>query len=282
MSERQYPALSLYISGYECPYVRSTFPAGEVHIRLEYLTKMQVGERPSAKILANIRSSDDVMALLMLTDAARRMYDLAKLELMIPYFPYAQQDRVCAFGEALSSRVMCDLINSQNYDSVTVWDPHSDVVPAMLNNVIVWQQKTLLSRLPNAFEKAIFVAPDAGALKKVQSISVFLKRPFIRADKSRNPETGEITGTVVYSDPVGDADFVILDDICIGGKTFTELAEVLRPLTTGKIKLCVTHGVFNRGLEPFVDLIDQVIVFNPFRDLLVPENTNLIYTTVRV
>jgi ribose-phosphate pyrophosphokinase len=59
-------------------------------------------------------------------------------------------------------------------------------------------------------------------------------------------------------------DFLIVDDICDGGRTFIELAKVLRPWTTGKIYLYVTHGIFSNGLDVFNSLIDGVYTANPF------------------
>jgi len=211
------------------------------------------------------------MELLLLTDAVRRQYRPKSFSAIIPYFPYAQQDRVCSPGESLAVRVMADMINSQGYDEVIVWDPHSDVVGGLLNNLTIYTSEFLSQGLFSAYlkkrlipEDTIVVAPDAGALKKVQRIAARWKMDMVRADKTRDTATNKITGTVVYSGPVGNKDFLIVDDICVGGKTFTELAEKLRPLTTGKIYLCVTHGIFAAGFDVFRGLIDHIFVFNSF------------------
>jgi ribose-phosphate pyrophosphokinase len=61
----------------------------------------------------------------------------------------------------------------------------------------------------------------------------------------------------------GARDFLIVDDICDGGRTFIELAKVLRPLTSGQVKLYVTHGIFSAGFEALAGL-DRIFVANPF------------------
>lgn len=231
------------------------FSGGEVHVRLEPL---QCG---AITIVAHLHSSDDVFALLLLTDAARRQ-GVEKIHLFMPYLPYARQDRVCATGEPLSLRVMCDLINAQRYDSVEVWDVHSDVATALLDRVSNVHCSTFLG--PCLTNAPVLVAPDSGALKKIAACAKKYGLRYVRADKSRNPATGAITGTVVYSDHIGDKDFLIVDDICDGGRTFIELAQQLRPLTTGKVNLYITHGIFSRGTNVFDGLIDHVYVANPF------------------
>jgi len=234
--------------------IRSKFPGGEIHVKL---TPDFYPE--GVKLRADLRCSDDIMALLLQTDAYRRM-GVHSISVEIPYLPYARQDRACNPGEALSLKVMCDIINAQNYKSVTIWDVHSDVALALLNNVINIPLSHFLMKIDN---KDLIVAPDAGALKKISR----LKLPFIRADKERCTVTGKITNTVVYSGDLGNTDLLIVDDICDGGRTFIELAKELKKITTGKINLYVTHGIFSNGFDIFRGLIDKIYCPNPFVDI---------------
>jgi ribose-phosphate pyrophosphokinase len=106
--------------------------------------------------------------------------------------------------------------------------------------------------------------------------------PFIQAEKIRDPNTGAITSTKVNIEKhVGDKNFLIMDDICDGGRTFIELAKVLRPLTTGKIMLYVTHGIFSAGLEVFLGYIDEIYCANswlPAQEITQASNGNIIST----
>lgn len=242
------------------------FSGGEVHVRIA-----ESDDTPGLifEITARLHGSVEIMELLMLTDAVRRMSRGARVRLVCPYFPYARQDRVCAPGEALSLRVVADLINAQNFESVEVWDAHSDVAGAVLDRVILVPALHFVRQLDllATADKPILVAPDAGALKKVSSIAKSIGTQWVRADKSRDPVTGEITGTVVYSEHVGQRDFLIVDDICDGGRTFIALAEALRPLTEGRVYLYVTHGIFSAGYEALTAAIDGIYTANSFRPL---------------
>jgi ribose-phosphate pyrophosphokinase len=207
------------------------------------------------------------MDLLLRTDALKRS-GIKDIDVFMPYVPYARQDRVMTQGEPLSIKVFTDIINAQQYRSVTIWDPHSDVAPALLNNCHVVTQETLVSM--NAVKmgvtkNTILVCPDAGARKKVLKVSQCgFKQDILFADKVRDVSTGKITGTTLGQFPfeaIGARDFLIVDDILDGGATFIELAKHLRPLTTGKIKLYVTHGIFSKGTTCF-EGIDEIYVAN--------------------
>lgn len=237
------------------------FSGGEAQVRFD---DVRPTDGPFI-IRAQLTDANSIMELLLVTDALRRMSPWASIALICPYLPYARQDRVCAPGEALSVKVMCDLINAQNFDSVEIWDPHSDVAMALLERAHAVGQEVFVNRLPLGSNTRL-VAPDAGAMKKIAKISAATGLPFIQASKVRDTITGEITGTDVHWDFVGrsDEDLLIVDDICDGGRTFIELAKVLRQRTSGRILLFVTHGIFSQGLGVFEGLIDHVYTANAF------------------
>jgi ribose-phosphate pyrophosphokinase len=280
--------------GHVVPYSRFVFAGGEVQVKV----KIHGQSSHDIKIYAILKNSDDVMELFLATDAIRNQVSAdTPIHLIMPYVPYARQDRVVNRGEALSIRVFCNLINSQDYASVTIHDPHSDVTSALLKNVNVLNQTEVMranlpfgetpireltpkaafnaaKRLEEWAKNVVLVAPDAGAIKKITDVANAIGfEHIVRADKKRDTKTLEILETVVYSDHVGNKDFLIVDDICDGGRTFLELAKVLRPLTNGKIILYVTHGIFSRGLGAFKGVIDEVYCDNSFEQFR--PNTNL-------
>jgi ribose-phosphate pyrophosphokinase len=247
--------------GHEIKHKQFLFSGGEVQVKIESGPEYTDG----ITIHADVCSANDTLELFLLTDALRRKYIGTRIYLEMPYLPYARQDRVCDEGEALSLKVFCNLINAQNYETVTIWDCHSDVGAALLNNVTNVHSYELITRYVDAFDKAVLVSPDIGANKKSRDCAKHLNRPLIYADKIRDVQTGAITGTVVHSDVhIGSQDFLIVDDICDGGRTFIELAKKLRPLTDGKVMLYVTHGIFNQGLGVFGNLIDHIYCPNVF------------------
>ncbi|MGI4810911.1 MAG: ribose-phosphate diphosphokinase [Janthinobacterium lividum] len=250
--------LSLTVSGQIVPLRCFTFPGGELQVRIEGPSS----PAGSVTIRADLVNSETLMALLLLTDAARRHYADPAIDLICPYLPYARQDRVAYPGEALSAAVVCKLLNAQGYQSVEIWDAHSDVSLALLDRVRHRPASDLAGPIVTAND--VVVAPDLGAVKRATACAKLAGVPVVQAEKTRSTDTGAITGSAVHSGPIGGRNFLIVDDICDGGRTFIELAKVLRPLTEGRVKLYVTHGIFSAGFDALCAGIDQIFVANPF------------------
>ena len=77
------------------------FPGGESQVTVPAAWQARADAASEFRIHALLKSADDVMQLLMLTDALRRLNPAAPVHLDMPYVPYARQDRVCNPGEAL-------------------------------------------------------------------------------------------------------------------------------------------------------------------------------------
>jgi len=240
-----------------------TFNGGEPHIKI----LAELTEADELTITTRIQSFNDVGLLLIATDALRRM-GVDKIHLVIPYFPAARQDRVMVVGESLSVKVYADVINAQNYRSVTILDAHSEVTPALLNRVKDIPNHQFVNRLLQNEENYILISPDGGALKKIYKLSQFLDGvPVIECSKMRDVNTGKLSGFKVYADDLEGKTCVIVDDICDGGGTFLGLAKELKEKNCGKLILMVTHGIFSKGLEQLTQVFDEVFSTNSFSDI---------------
>jgi ribose-phosphate pyrophosphokinase len=243
------------------------FPAGETQVRIGAPAIYSNGVVTFSK---KVRSGDDIMEVLLTADALRRN-GYKRIKLQLPYVPYARQDRVMVEGEALGIKVFADLLNSCNFEEVEIWDPHSDVTTALINNVIVVPQEKLLPKDFYKKEKfpCVLVCPDAGARKKILKVAAELENDqVIFADKVRDPATGKITGTKVDFSGVtieATTPFLIVDDICERGGTFIGIAAAIQrhyPTSTRDIYLHVTHGMFPDGLDEIAKYFKGVSVTN--------------------
>jgi ribose-phosphate pyrophosphokinase len=242
--------MPIYINNAE---IKSTiFAGGECHVNV---SSAKIGN--DIQVIAKLFSSDDVMHLLLTLDAVRRINPHVSIKLIIPYFPYSRQDRVCMPGEALSVRVMAELINNLHCDGITIFDPHSAVTPALLNNcqVISLAEIILKSELLKIIydKNLVLLAPDLGAENKVREVANKLSRKdkvinVLTARKNRDAIRGNIIATEVFGDIAGK-NIIILDDICDLGHTFTSLAAQLKEKGANQIYLYITHGIFSRGLD---------------------------------
>lgn len=250
---------------------QSIFPGGEIFIRLcgDYLT----GE--NVIIVTRLNTSDDIMELIMATDAIRRMKPKS-ISVYFPYLPYARQDRVCTGGEAFSLKVFGNLLNTQGYKEVRVLDAHSYVAGACIDNLAVDRNTILVGTAIQYHHnknggfagETILVSPDAGALHKIHDIAQWCKFTDLAVgEKVRDLKTGNVIRTDVNRQDFEGKDCWIVDDICDGGRTFIELAKVLKERNAGKVMLFVTHGIFSKGFEPLAEHFNHVYFTNSIKDL---------------
>ena len=245
----------------------SNFPGGECHVQI---SSIKITEKTD--IVAYLKSSHDIMALLLTVDAIRRTHQKTAINLSIPYFPYARQDRVCNPGEALGVAVMARLINGLHCESVTIFDPHSDVTPALIHNCQIITLADIVSKSVLVDEilnkNMTLISPDAGAEKKIQSVAKRIAESgksvnVLCASKVRDTATGKIVSTQIHGELLG-SDFIMVDDICDGGKTFIELAKLLKSLGAQNIYLYVTHGIFSKGLDIFRENFKHIYCAHTF------------------
>lgn len=241
-----------------------TFAGGEPHIKI----KSNLETVKDVNISHRIKSFND-MGLLFLSVNALRNLGIKKINLFLPYFPAARQDRLMIAGEALSVKVYTDLINSQNFNSVTIFDPHSEVTPALLNNCTVIENYKFIEEVTKQLSKdLILISPDGGALKKIYKVASYLQDyEVVECSKSRDVETGKLTGFKVYSEDLKGKDCLIVDDICDGGGTFLGLANELKEKNAGKLYLAVSHGIFSKGFDEIDKYFDKTFTTNSFKTI---------------
>jgi ribose-phosphate pyrophosphokinase len=62
---------------------------------------------------------------------------------------------------------------------------------------------------------------------------------------------------------------VIVDDICDGGRTFTEIAKAIRTqVPNARIYLVVTHGIFSAGFEELEKYFERIYTTNSYKDTI--------------
>ncbi|WP_458628738.1 ribose-phosphate diphosphokinase [Winogradskyella sp. PC D3.3] len=238
------------------------FSGGEPHIKIH----SDLSAVSKITITTRLQSFNDLGLLLIAVDALRRM-DVKTIHLFLPYMPAARQDRVMIPGEALSVKVYADVINSLNLESVTVFDPHSEVTPAVLNHCKVIFNYTFIRSVIKAINSEVtLISPDGGALKKIYNVSAYLGGlPVIECSKKRNVINGKLEGFKVYEDDLKGCNCLIVDDICDGGGTFIGLAKALKKRNAGKLYLAVSHGIFSKGLDVLNAHFEKIFTTDSFK-----------------
>lgn len=240
------------------------FAGGEPHIKIS----SNFDPSKAEQLTHRINSFNDLGLICTTVDALKRM-GVKTIKLFIPYFPAARQDRVMVPGEPLTVKVYADIINALGLDNVTVFDPHSEVTPALLNNCTVITNHVFIQKVVAQIGEGVkLISPDGGALKKIYKVSEFLGgAEVVECSKSRDVKTGKLSGFKVYAEDLEGADCLIVDDICDGGGTFIGLAEELKNKNAGKLYLAISHGIFSKGFNELAKYFDQIFTTDSIREI---------------
>lgn len=279
----------------EIAYTISKFPDGQQTLSLsgDGRENFSFLEGSEVTIQSRFNGFKD-LEIIICANKALRAAGVSKVNLYIPYFLGARSDRKFSEGGVnYLKEVVCPLINLQKFNKVTVFDPHSDVLEACLDNfkkednihlvkfalTEIYGMHQLNSEVDQSEyikNKVCLVSPDAGALKKVFNVAeaIGYKGEIVISAKHRDLATGKITHTEVpLSKTSPDQDFIIIDDICDGGRTFIEIAKVIKSNVwrgddyfTGKIYLIVSHGIFSAGFNELGQYFNGIYCTNSIKD----------------
>jgi ribose-phosphate pyrophosphokinase len=259
----------------EIKYKISKFPDGQQTIDLINWYSINDKGDNAIQISTRLNSFQDLEILICAVQALRNVTS-RKIELYVPYFLGSRSDRKFVNGGVnYLKQVICPIINSLNFSKVDVLDPHSDVLEACLNNYEKTNNHFLVALALNNIcadmsGSVCLVSPDAGAYKKVFDVAKeFNIEKIITATKVRDLKTGQILHTEVPTpDMHNDIKYVIVDDICDGGRTFVEIAKAIKASRpTAKIYLIVTHGIFSGGFYELDELFEGVFCTNSYEDI---------------
>jgi len=162
--------------------------------------------------------------------------------LKLPYLPYARQDKEITNESTFALYPFTLLLNSLRFTEVRVVDPHNLRLSQHLINNVSYSRPAVEAWLQILKAKPVY--PDAGALKRYDA-----NPKSLHCEKIREPLTGAITGLKVIG-KVKHINYLIVDDLCDGGRTFIEVAKKLYEKGAKEVHLLVSHGIFSKGLEP--------------------------------
>jgi ribose-phosphate pyrophosphokinase len=261
-----HPALAQEIADIlEVPLGKSTtthLKDSEIHIMLDEVVRdqdiflVQPGSMPV---------NDNLMELLLLLDAFRRA-SAHRISVVMPYFPYARQDRMSRGREAISARVVADLIEREGASRIIFVDIHNPATQGFFN--IPVDPLTALPLLANYFRKpeyqnAAIVSPDVGRASLAGKYAGLLNLPLVVMHKRRTSYTSSET-THVVGDIQGRRP-IIIDDMVASGSVLKQLDPLYERGAEGKACFAITHPILlPSALETLEcdDRIEKLVVTN--------------------
>ena len=188
-------------------------------------------------------SDEELFTLASVVDWLKRL-KYEDIRLSLPYVPNARMDRIKEVNQNFSLKVFANLINSFGFTYVDVYNVHSNVSEALINNIRATLPTEDILVAITKYQPDAFFFPDEGACKRYADLEVIKRShlPVAFGIKKRDFATGKILGLDVISDTdLTGKRVLIIDDICSAGGTFKYSAIKLKELGAKDVALYVSH-----------------------------------------
>lgn len=266
-------------------YNKIQFPDGQQQVIIGTGGKVTYTSSIPIQIKSRLNNFEDLELIICSTKSLRNL-GVKEIHLYVPYFLGSRSDRKFEEGgNNYIKDVLAPVINSLNFKTVTCIDPHSHSLECCIKNFksidnselvnfgLEWAHVTSgkMPYIDYIKEGIILVSPDAGASKKIYKLAeqIGYKGDIITCSKDRDKD-GKLTKTVVPAYDTGPLimkDYIIIDDICDGGRTFINIAIELKKLyNCNKIYLIVTHSIFSKGTNELLQYFDGIYTTNSYKE----------------
>jgi len=213
-------------------------------------------------------ANEYIMELLIMIDAMKRA-SAASINVIIPYYGYARQDRKARAREPITAKLIADLIETAGASRIITLDLHArqiqgffDLPVDQLMGVPVLAEY-FKKKLPT--EEVIVVAPDNGGVGRARKMATILDAPIALIDKRRpKPNVSQVMN--VIGDVAGKK-VILIDDLIDTAGTLISAADALVDRGAEEIYACCTHPVLS---GPAVERIESSVI----KELVI---TNSIY-----
>ncbi|MBY9078968.1 ribose-phosphate pyrophosphokinase [Paenibacillus sp. HN-1] len=183
--------------------------------------------------------------LLVMIDAAKRA-SARTVNIIIPYYGYARQERKSAPREPISAKMVADVLTTAGATRVLTIDLHAAAIQGFFN--IPVDHLTALDLISGylktkQLDDVVVVSPDAGRASMAEKLASRLDSPFAIMIKKR-PAHNESVITHVIGDVEGRTP-VIIEDLIDTGTTIVNVVEGLKERGARNSIVCATHGLFS-------------------------------------
>jgi ribose-phosphate pyrophosphokinase len=189
----------------------------------------------------------NLMELLLMIQAAK-LASAKRITAVIPWFPYARQDRKAKPREPISARLVADMLQLAGADRVLTMDLHAGQIQGFFT--IPVDHMTSLPLFARHFrdlglfgEGVVSVAPDAGRAKHAVRFAEMIDADFAIMHKTRPAH--DVVAVTEVTGRVRDKIAIIGDDITTTGGTLIAGARALKEHGAKEVYVFVTHALLS-------------------------------------
>ena len=189
--------------------------------------------------------ADHLMELLLMVDAAKRA-SASSINVVIPYFGYARQDRKDKPRVAIAAKLIANLISAAGATRIMACDLHADQIQGFFDipvdhldgsYIFVPYLKSL------GLSDIMFASPDVGGIKRARSFAKFFDAELAVCDKFRK-EANKVESMRLIGEVEGK-DVVLVDDLIDTAGTICKAATLLKDKGAKTVRAVCTHAVLS-------------------------------------
>jgi ribose-phosphate pyrophosphokinase len=189
--------------------------------------------------------ADNFLELMLMIDASRRA-SAENVNVIIPYFGYARQDRKDKPRVAIAAKLIANLISAAGADRLMTCDLHADQIQGFFdipvdhldgNYVFVPYLKSL------QLKNIMFASPDVGGIKRARSFAKFFDADLAVCDKHRK-EANKVDSMRLIGEVEGK-DVILVDDLVDTAGTICKAAALLKEKGANSVRAVCTHPVLS-------------------------------------
>lgn len=192
----------------------------------------------------------NLMELLIMVDALRRA-SAAKINVVMPYYGYARQDRKARSREPITAKLIANLLEMDQISRLVTIDLHAPQVQGFFDIPVDHLQATSLFTKyigeQNLGDDIVVVAPDHAGVNLARKYAERIKASIAIID-NRNDEVRERTEQEVPEYVIGDVKgktAIIVDDIVDTGVRMNLSTQALKNFGAAKVYGIATHAVLS-------------------------------------
>lgn len=203
--------------------------------------------------------NDNLMELLIMIDALRRA-SAKTINVVLPYYGYARQDRKAQSREPITAKLVANMITQAGADRVLTLDLHAAQIQGFFDiPVDHLLGAPLLANyfLENNFKDKdiVVVSPDHGGVTRARKLAEFLHAPIAIIDK-RRPKANVAEVMNIIGDVKGKV-AVLIDDMIDTAGTITLAAQAIKDAGALEVYACCTHPVLS---GPALDRLNASVI----------------------
>ena len=208
--------------------------------------------------------NENLMELLVTIDALKRA-SAKSINVVIPYYGYARQDRKSRARDPITAKLVADLIQTAGATRVICMDLHAGQIQGFFNiplDHLVGMPILADYFLAKNLGDIVVVSPDLGGVTRARQMAERLGSNIAIIDKRRpEPNVAEVMNII------GDIEgrtAILIDDMIDTAGTITLAAKALLEKGAKEVYACCTHPVLSPpAIERLIDSpIKEVVVSN--------------------